>query len=210
MAPYGAWRRHSNGVRALTSQLDNFAANKTKQVAWLVSNCHAKNKRLEYAEELGRHIGVDVYGACGTKRCGKTNQECLGMLGREYKFYLSFENSNCVDYITEKFWSNALQHNMLPIVMGASLQDYEAVAPPQSFIHVDSFQSPEELAGYLHLLDQDDELYNQYFAWKDKGDFLATKFFCRVCSMLHYSKIYHQDWIDIQDWWAGPGVCAAK
>lgn len=35
---------------------------KTKKVAWFVSNCGAKNKRLEYALELGEHIEVDIYG----------------------------------------------------------------------------------------------------------------------------------------------------
>lgn len=39
---------------------------------------------------------------------------------REYRFYLAFENSNCKEYITEKFFVTALGHNILPIVMGAS------------------------------------------------------------------------------------------
>ena len=33
------------------------------------------------------------------------------MVGRKYKFYLSFENSNCIDYISEKFWQ-ALKHKV--------------------------------------------------------------------------------------------------
>ena len=35
----------------------NYAANKTKQVAWFVSNCGARNGRLNYARELGKYIG---------------------------------------------------------------------------------------------------------------------------------------------------------
>ena len=96
-------------------------------------------------------------------------------------------------------------------MMGPSIQDYEAVAPPKSFIHVDSFDSPAALAKYLHLLDQDDALYNEYFAWKQLGDFIDTKFFCRVCSMLHYSRHREEERHvieNIQDWWAGPNICS--
>lgn len=51
--------------------------------------------------------------------------------------------------------------------MGARPQDYEKVAPLKSYIHVDEFHGPKELAEYLHLLDNDDELYNQYFQVKE-------------------------------------------
>ena len=47
--------------------------------------------------------------------------------------------------------------------MGARPEDYEKVAPNNSYIHVDEFKGPKELAEYLHLLDNDDDLYNQYF-----------------------------------------------
>ena len=85
------------------------------------------------------------------------------MLQTEYKFYLAFENSNCKDYITEKFFVNGLGNNILPIVMGARPEEYAKVAPHNSYIHVDQFKGPKELAEYLHELDTDDEKYNQYF-----------------------------------------------
>lgn len=52
---------------------------------------------------------------------------------------------------------------MIPIVMGARPEDYANVAPYNSYIHVDQFKGPEELAEYLHELDKDDVKYNQYF-----------------------------------------------
>ena len=207
VAPYGAWRRHRAGQTEASQAMVNFAENKTGLVAWLVSNCNTRNGRLEYAQQLATHIRLDIYGRCGTEQCQKNSQQCRDQL-RQYKFYLSFENSNCADYITEKFWENALHNNILPIVMGPSIQDYEAVAPPKSFIHVKSFASPADLARYLHVLDQDDDLYNEYFAWKQMGDFIATKFFCRVCSMLHYSRHFSQEVRDVNTWWSGPGVCS--
>ena len=36
----------------------NYAANKTKLVAWFVSNCHASNNRMRYAKELSQFIQV--------------------------------------------------------------------------------------------------------------------------------------------------------
>lgn len=36
---------------------------KLNRVGWFVSNCGAKNGRLEYAQELSHHIDVDIYGA---------------------------------------------------------------------------------------------------------------------------------------------------
>jgi len=54
-------------------------------------------------------------------------------------------------------------HHILPIVMGAHPDDYARAAPYRSYIHVDDFASPKALADYLHLLDQNPDLYNEYF-----------------------------------------------
>ena len=68
-----------------------------------------RNGRLQYAQELGQYIGVDIFGACGTMKCSRSQSEnCFDLLKTKYKFYLAFENSNCQDYITEKFFVNGL------------------------------------------------------------------------------------------------------
>lgn len=50
--------------------------------------------------------------------------------------------------------------------MGARPEDYKRSAPEHSYIHVEDFAEPKELAMYLHKLDQNDDLYNEYFQWK--------------------------------------------
>ena len=47
--------------------------------------------------------------------------------------------------------------------MGARPADYQKAAPYKSFIHVDQFKGPRELAEYLVELDRDDQKYNMYF-----------------------------------------------
>lgn len=93
--------------------------------------------------------------------------------------------------------------------MGAHPKDYERSAPYRSYIHVDDFESPKELAEYLHLLDNDDELYNSYFRWKGTGEFINTFFWCRVCSMLHDDQRRPKYYRDVNKWWRGEGVCSS-
>ncbi|KAF9813825.1 hypothetical protein SFRURICE_007980 [Spodoptera frugiperda] len=207
VAPYEHWVYYDPLI--IEKDLDrNFAANKTKKVAWFVSNCHARNRRLQYARQLSKYIQVDIYGACGAHHCPRTDPNCLEMLDKDYKFYLAFENSNCRDYVTEKFFVNGLQHNVLPIVMGARASEYAALAPHNSYVHVEEFASPEELAAYLRRLDEDDNLYNSYFKWKGTGEFINTYFFCRVCAMVHANERRQRSahYSDVQAWWRD-GAC---
>lgn len=183
---------------------------KQGKVVWFVSNCFAKNGRLEYAKELSKFIKVDIYGKCGTFKCDKhsSSLDCDELIDRNYKFYLSFENSNSREYITEKLYKNALGYNdqdrlVVPIVMGPDRQDYEKLAPPGSFIHVDDFKSPEELAKYLDFLDANHEHYYAYFRWKKLGRFIETEFLCRVCALMHETLLEGRTNIihDLQSWW---------
>ena len=71
---------------------------------------------------------VDIYGKCGNQFCPKANHGhdfCFEDLSANHSFYLAFENSNCVDYITEKFW-RTLTKPIIPIVMGGAFYHQEA------------------------------------------------------------------------------------
>lgn len=96
--------------------------------------------------------------------------------------------------------------------MGARKGDYARQAPPNSFIHVEDFESPKHLAKYLDSLDKDDTKYNEYFQWKRTGEFINTYFWCRLCAMLHAPKEHlpkkaHKD---VESWWRGNNACIQK
>nr|CAH8829311.1 unnamed protein product [Trichobilharzia regenti] len=169
-----------------TQLIKDYSIGKTKMVAWFVSNCVSNSPRLEYAKTLKKYIQVDIYGACGTLVCERRNEECFKLLKNDYKFYLSFENSICQDYITEKLFLNGLKNTIVPIVMGASKAEYMRSAPSNSFIHVDDFSSAKQLADYLHYLDKNTTAYNEYFQWLKYGTLDFNTFTdCRLCMLAH-------------------------
>ena len=129
-----------------------------------------------------QHMKVDVYGRCGSKSCNKlvNATKCYENMSKNYKFYLSFENSVCKeiirkqlyfgstfffqDYITEKFF-NILQYDVIPIVLnGANMTN---IAPPHSHINIQDFNSTKHLAEYLMKVDKNDTLFASYFWWRD-------------------------------------------
>ncbi len=104
----------------------NFHNGRVKFVSAMISNCNDKSSRLDYINELSKYIPIDIYGKCG-KPCPKmfsngSAGECREILANEYLFFLSFENSFCKEYITEKFFS-ILPYDTIPVVLGGG--DYE-------------------------------------------------------------------------------------
>ena len=74
---------------------------------------------------------VDIYGRCGSLKCPshlpRNSSACIDWLGKDYKFYLAFENSKCQDYITKK-----LTRNALGCVIGCHMSLPEASLPEPS------------------------------------------------------------------------------
>ena len=99
-------------------------------IVWFVSHCKTQSGREQYISRLQKQIVVDIFGRCGHFQCGVVKNvaeeysmdqdPCFAMVNSRYKFYVSFENSICKDYITEKTY-NALKLNTIPIVLGKDL-----------------------------------------------------------------------------------------
>lgn len=190
--PYGRTVRLTDAERQNMPPLPNFFEKNNRMVAILGSNCRGQNHRWRYVNQLKNHLQVDVYGGCGNLKCpGHFTKDCKPL--KDYKFYLAFENSNCREYITEKLWWNAYQKESVPVVMGAPKEDYVKLCPPNSFLHVDDFASPAELAKRLLELASNETAYNRFFEWKkeyrvsnEHGYFGSpSQHICRICEALN-------------------------
>ncbi|XP_037694747.1 alpha-(1,3)-fucosyltransferase 4 [Choloepus didactylus] len=158
-------------------------ARKRGLVAWVVSHWDERQARVRYYHQLSQHVSVDVFGRSGPGQ-PLPNGELLPTVAR-YKFYLAFENSQHLDYITEKLWRNALLAGAVPVVLGPDRANYERFVPRGAFIHVDDFPSAASLAAYLLFLDRHPAAYRRYFNWRRSYAVHITSFWdepwCRVC-----------------------------
>lgn len=130
---------------------------------------------------------------------------------RDYKFYLSFDNALCRDYVTEKFFL-MIDFNVLPIVFDLH-GNYKRFAPDRSYINALDFPSVRKLAEYLELLDKNDTMYNEYFKWKKhyvirnlKGPFVHRGL-CRLCSILHEPLEPATIYYNLTKWWHSDSQC---
>ncbi|XP_075935858.1 alpha-(1,3)-fucosyltransferase 7 [Anarhichas minor] len=179
--------------------------NKSFLVCWVVSNFRSHQRRSKVYKELKATVPVTVYGR-RTKEALPSNA-LLPTISRCY-FYLAMENSVTKDYVTEKLWRNAFQGGAVPVVLGPPLDDYKAVAPPHSFIHVDEFASVKDLGKYLQELAEDKKRYNEYFTWKHQWKVkLYTDWrerLCKICTQynsLPQEKVYSnlEAWVNAQN-----------
>ena len=143
----------------------HLADGKNKMAAWFVSHCATQARREMYVKKMKKHMDVDVYGKCGKLKCPRSNEtECFLNMEKNYKFYLSFENSVCEDYVTEKFF-NVMKYQVIPVTYSGT--DFAAIAPPHSYINTLDFPTVTALSKRLLEVAADDELYASYFWWKD-------------------------------------------
>ncbi|XP_050298958.1 glycoprotein 3-alpha-L-fucosyltransferase A-like [Anthonomus grandis grandis] len=179
-------------------------------VAILGSNCGGQNHRWEYVRKLEQYIEVHSFGECGNFKTA-----CPGHFGADcpelnsYIFYLSFENSNCDEYVTEKLWWNAFHKNAIPIVMGSSPKTYKTLLPLNSYINIDDFASPRDLAQYLLRLNETEE-FKSFYNWRcefeifnEHGYFQSRSYhYCRICEALNYNDRTPKVYGNLDEFWS--------
>lgn len=174
--------QHLKSIEALTSTRE-FVPTKEKNhllgkeslapVVYVQSDCDTPAQRDKYVSELAKYIKIDSYGACLHNRdlpahlqdpAGTYNHGDFRALVAKYKFAIAIENAGCDDYITEKLW-RPLTLGTVPVYWGSpTVRDWEP--NPHSVIVVSDFQTPKELAVFLHRLLENDTLYESYLKHK--------------------------------------------
>ncbi|KAF0993407.1 hypothetical protein HZS_4275 [Henneguya salminicola] len=159
--PYGHYKKKAKNLKEKHTNLNKMFSQKKNAALVIISNCFYTNSiRLEYIENLEKYFTIDKFGGCYKNKIGtKQRIEKLS----KYKFYLSFENTQCQEYITEKYW-DTVQYGTIPIVMGYGKKLPDLI--PDSYINVFDFPNPKSLSEYLIFLSINETAYSKYHEWR--------------------------------------------
>lgn len=192
---YGNYKERTNNQKIPSMTLNE----KNRTAYAVISNCHDAGRRFKLIKEIKKYIEVDVYGRCGTK-CAAEDGECLPKEQMsQYKFRLAFENSNCRDYVTEKYWSTLQSESIIIPVVNWIKGQISPTVVPGSYINYYDFNSTEEFAKYITKVSTNETLYQQYFQWKNKYTLDDSGVYCRLCERLH-QPYQAQTYTDLMGW----------
>lgn len=177
---------------------------KTKVAAWIVSDCKTQSKREVYVKQL-RQFGVpiDVYGRCSSEHKWVDFDILEGAINKDYKFYLSFENSLCKDYVSEKFFK---YYNMDVVLVVRGGLNYTQVFDGSSFINTKDFPTAKELADFILKVNFSERLYTNYLRNKDKYEVvysledMVQESFCTLCEKLNHADQYPKVYANISEY----------
>ena len=90
--------------------------------------------------------------------------------------------------------------------------DYATLMPPHSVINVLDYESPEQLARYLHHLMDHDQEYEAYFKWKDTHHVEDMREayksgFCNMCENMNRENLTPKSYKELHDWWGKDTLC---
>ena len=186
----------------------NYLEGKIGMATILANNC--ARHRMKWIKKIQQYIDIKVYGKCGSE-CSRTNiQKCMSKL-RKYKFYLSFENSYCRDYISEKIISRAFANDIIPVVISYVDFNDTSLIPPKSAINALEFPSVKELTNYMKAVGSNSTLYNEYFKWHShykpiQYSNLRSSFLCPLCRHIatdRSTKTYRS----VHEWYSSKTLC---
>jgi len=63
----------------------------------------------------------------------------------------------------------------VPVVFGPEKEDVEKIAPKNSFIFAEDFETPKDLVDFLDYLDGNDTAYLQFHQWRNAAPEIEHK-----------------------------------
>lgn len=183
-------------------------------IAAFISNCKkgGAETRTEYLQQLMKSIPVHSYGGCLKNReepvmevdkrwphVAQKRARKIKILSN-YKFYLAFENSQVEDYVSEKAFES-LFAGAIPIYRGA---ERISLFMPSKESYIDANKmAPHQVAAIVKKLENDEDLYNNYMAYKSKpisqqfhqialDSFTHPNVMCRLCEYASRKKSRRQ------------------
>ena len=202
--PYGEYRKLTGGemvktdsesCKMKTQRHDYFSDKINVGGVAVISNCVDDARRYRLIEKLRKFINIEVYGKCGSP-CQNDSVSCDN-LRASFQFYLALENSDCRDYVTEKYWF-ALNRNQIPVVAWKFPMDNIVI--PNSYINLYDFKSLDTAGDFIKRVSENRTLYNSYFRWKSVYEQTFTPGFCVLCERLRDSNKLAQVYNDMNGW----------
>eukprot|EP00899_Mesostigma_viride_P015645 jgi/Mesvir1/24081/Mv10803-RA.1 len=144
-------------------------AEKLKAIVTVNSNCHTKNHREELVKRLMDGFEVHSYGSCLKNRNDTIPRHVPNTnipLYSKYRFCVAMENSNTVDYVSEKVYE-ALNAGCVPLYLGApNIQEFLPYEVSRMIVDRRRFATEGEYFAEIQRLMHDDEAYEEYMAWR--------------------------------------------
>lgn len=179
---------------------------KTRGAAWFVSHRNARSGRDKFAAKMSKNINIDIFdhyyskNKCPTKKI----KNCYKLLSEKYKFYLSFENNLCRDYVTEKgFNIFTYLPDVIPVLRG--IPHYSMFFPPKSYLDPLTFKNISSLVSYQNRLAENKNAFEDYFQWRNFYYYNSdrTRGYCKLCAQAHKASQYRHVYNNIQAWITG-------
>ena len=200
------YKKRENEIKLKPQKEQILQNNRSKDFCWLITNCaEFGDKRNKMVQALigtltsKVHIWGNAPARCVNRKRpnvvnhGSTGEKVMSHLYtpqrllRDCKFYFAFDNSNCTDFVTQRFIS-AIVAGAIPIVWGR-MDTYNEMLPG-SFVHLNDFSSLSQVANYLESLLKDEKKLKKYHEWRKFYTYEQTgiEVACALCRELEKLK----------------------
>lgn len=216
-----------NKAKTRDSSLERDIKSKTRNAVGFISNCPVTAQRVAFVKKLNANgLNADVVGQCGNLQCSNANRHktswnttgvkntCFDVLNTKYKFFLSFENSICADYVTEKSLNLIMSRNIVPVIRDGV--NHSLYHPPGSYIHTSDFANVHDLSSYLLNVANNETKYREFFSWRKHYSIhgiidILQENICEICKRSNNPEKYRRLYSDVGKFvwsYAGKSVCS--